>query len=469
MINYDGSSWLDVLLRWRGTVLAATWRKIALVSLYVSASYVLQVLLECNFGSAWDKSYIVGSSLSFLLVFRANSSYLRYQDGRRICADFFGCLRNLAMLCCALFRGGHGQYVWNRRLNADGFSEERRAGLDDIADFRTSEARADIVRWSLALAVAFRITMSLGIARSTGEVGEVTKWKLNFARMRLRALLSREEFLEVDRALRVEDTGTERRLLWGSGKSEPQVFHQCGPLSTPGGRYLVSMEPGVRQVLVMLNFIGMSMRLHANEPYGYKERFLPSFNAIVTQLNTLHDRLCQAMTSPLPLPYVSLVRTLLVLYLFSVPFFTHYTEGVLANVVNPTLMAMALLGIEQIGTELENPFGDDANDLDCQEMIMGLEKELLRTLEIAGDVRARDVFTWLPVPRFMRGESAKPFLWYVAVKREVQHLEVPHARGAGGLRVRHVNLGMPHVGLATALAPSGDLLRAGAAAGVYAR
>ena len=27
-----------------------------------------------------------------------------------------------------------------------------------------------------------------------------------------------------------------------------------------------------------------------------------------------------------------------------------------------------LLGIEQIGTEIENPFGDDANDLDLEEI-----------------------------------------------------------------------------------------------------
>merc|ERR1712087_343346 len=101
-----------------------------------------------------------------------------------------------------------------------------------------------------------------------------------------------------------------------------------------------------------------------------------------------YDTVSQTMTTPLPLPYV--------------------------NLVMPTLTAMALMGIDQIGAELENPFGDDVNDLDFQAMIMGLEKEMLRMLQIAGDARARDKFVWLPVPKFMQSETSKPFLWYVA-------------------------------------------------------
>eukprot|EP00428_Durinskia_dybowskii_P056409 CAMPEP_0170318060 /NCGR_PEP_ID=MMETSP0116_2-20130129/59712_1 /TAXON_ID=400756 /ORGANISM="Durinskia baltica, Strain CSIRO CS-38" /LENGTH=437 /DNA_ID=CAMNT_0010570727 /DNA_START=84 /DNA_END=1394 /DNA_ORIENTATION=+ len=429
MINYDGQSWFDLLLRWQGTVLPGIWKRALIVFVYMSMTYVVQVSLECNFGFAWSHSFIVGQSLSFLLVFRANASYLKYQAGRFICAHFFSSLRNLAMLCCALFNGGHGQYVWNRRHNADGFTEGRRAGLDDSFDARASQSRADIVRWSLALAIAFRMAMSLGAAQfSSGEIDEALKWRINFSRMRMRTLLSKEEFILVDKALKVEDSGEEWRLLWLSGKSEPQVFHQCTAPTMPGGKYLVSTEPCVRQVLLILFFLGQSVRLHANEPYGYKERFLPTFNTIITHLNGLHDQICQAMTSPLPLPYVSLVRTLMLAYLFSLPFFINYADGILANVVNPTLLAIALLGIDQIGTELENPFGDDPNDLDIQALIMGLEKELLRTLEIAGDVRARDMFTWLPVPRFMQRETASR-----ARRAGAQG-------GAGGVRVRHVEL-----------------------------
>merc|ERR1711972_972869 len=110
------------------------------------------------------------------------------------------------------------------------------------------------------------------------------------------------------------------------------------------------------------------------------------------------------------------------------------------GVIMPTLTAMALLGIDQIGMELENPFGGDVNDLDFQAMIMGLEKEMLRVLQLVGDERARDMFIWLPVPKFLQNESEKPFLWYLALKREVSHMDIPRCRSMGGLWVRHVNL-----------------------------
>ena len=132
--------------------------------------------------------------------------------------------------------------------------------------------------------------------------------------------------------------------------------------------------------------------------------------------------------------------------------------------------ALALLGIDQIGTELENPFGDDHNDIDVQVviiiisssirfssssssssssnssssssrssrssrssssssrsrssrisisiririqlMIMTLEREMVRMLEFAGDSGARHKFIWLPVPQLMQGETKFPFCWY---------------------------------------------------------
>jgi len=297
------------------------------------------------------------------------------------------------------------------------------------------------------MAVCFKIMLRMtGQGYYHGEMDEELKWKLDFDRMRLRTLMSKVEFEEVDRALRVEDTGEERRLLWQTGRSEPQVFHNQSQPQQPGGVYKVSMEPSCPQMLILLNFVAREVRLHSNEPYGYKERFLPEFIKILKSMMVCYDRVSQGMTTPLPMPYVNLVRTLLLAYLFSMPFFITYTDGFLANVVMPTLTAAALLGIDQIGTELENPFGEDVNDLDFQAMIMGLEKEMLRMLQLAGDSRARDSFVWLPVPKFMQSETTKSFLWYVALQKEVSHVEVPRSRNLGGLRVRHVNLELPKKG-----------------------
>jgi len=445
MIHYETSSWSDTLLRWRGTTISSCWQKVVVNLIFVGCAYALQLLFDTNFGCAFDHSKIVGHTISFLLVFRANSSYGRYWDGRKCCAGFFANVRELACLSCALFKGGHGQYLWNRRHGEDGYSIERKRCMDDVDDQRASAARTDIVRWCLALAVAFRIHLRLcGDGYYHGTMDDDLKWKLDWDRMRLRTLTSRAEFDELDKALTqsMQDTEEEQRLLWSSSRGQPHAFHQHGPCHTPHGVHEVSREPAYRQLLVILNFVTQSVRLHAGEPYGYKERFLPEFIRLSAELLKFQDQVHQAMITPLPLPYVNLVRTLLLTYLLSVPFFINYIDGVWANIAMPMVTALALLGIDQIGTELENPFGDDANDLDIQEMIMALEKELMRMLVLYGDAVARDQFTWLPVPKLMQAETSKPFLWYLAMKREVSHLDFPRCRGVGGVRVRHVTA--PH-------------------------
>lgn len=132
------------------------------------------------------------------------------------------------------------------------------------------------------------------------------------------------------------------------------------------------------------------------------------------------------------------MRTLLVGYLLTAPLLLDYEEGIWANVVMPTITAIALIGIDHIGIELENPFGDDANDLDVQAMITQFEREALKMLELIGDATAREKFTWLPVPEFMQDETSTPFLWYLALKSEVSHISFPHNSGSGVVRVRHV-------------------------------
>jgi len=277
-----------------------------------------------------------------------------------------------------------------------------------------------------------------------GSLEEDMKWRLDWDRMRLRTLMTQDEYEVVDRALQVEDTDEEKALLWAGGLPQPHVFHQFRvpprAVDKPDEpySYVVSMEPTYRQLMVILTMLMRCIYLHAGEPYAYKERFFPEVLALTGQIMRTHDMVHLAMVTPLPLPYVSLVRTLLCGYLLTAPLFLDYMDGVWANVVMPTMTAIALIGIDHIGIELENPFGDDANDLDVQAMITQFEREVMRMLELVGDSLAREKFTWLPVPQFMQDETTTPFLYYLALKSEVSHINFPHNSGTGGVRVRHV-------------------------------
>jgi len=415
-------------------------------ALYNLLIYLLEVVLETNFSiNLKFGGKILGKTLSVLLVFRANSSYDRYWEGRKACSTFFTSIRDLCMHICVLCKGGRGQHVYSHRFGEDGFSMERKRGLDDTDDQLVSVCRADLARWAVALAVGFRIHMRMcAEGYFDGSLEEDVKWKLNWDRMRLRTLMTAQEYAVVDRALQVEDTDEEKEVLWRNGLPQPQVFHhthlppRAADKQDEPYSYAVSMEPTYRQLMVILTLLMRSIYLHAGEPYAYKERFFPEVLALTAEIMRTHDMVHLAMVTPLPLPYVSLVRTLLVGYLLTAPLFLDYVDGAWANVVMPTMTAIALIGIDHIGIELENPFGEDANDLDVQAMIAQFEREVMRMLELVGDALARDKFTWLPVPDFMKDETTTPFMWYLGLKSETCHINFPHNSGTGLSRVRHI-------------------------------
>ncbi|HEY9637839.1 MAG TPA: bestrophin family ion channel [Coleofasciculaceae cyanobacterium] len=94
----------------------------------------------------------------------------------------------------------------------------------------------------------------------------------------------------------------------------------------------------------------------------------------LTAMNSLIDKLVEALTgceriinTPMPLAYAIHLKQLMLLYCLSLPFqivnelnwWTGFTVG---------LISFTLLGLEAIGIEIENPFGQDSNDLPLDEI-----------------------------------------------------------------------------------------------------
>lgn len=84
--------------------------------------------------------------------------------------------------------------------------------------------------------------------------------------------------------------------------------------------------------------------------------------ALVTQFEDQLGACERILKTKLPFAYIVHLRTFLVLWLLALPF-------VLVDLVQwgtiPVALAImyALVGLEQIGVEIENPFGHDCNDL----------------------------------------------------------------------------------------------------------
>jgi putative membrane protein len=93
-------------------------------------------------------------------------------------------------------------------------------------------------------------------------------------------------------------------------------------------------------------------------------------SAMLSQVDTLVDALggCERiLKTPIPLAYAIHLKQLLLLYCLALPFqMVSALQWWTALVVG--LISLAVFGIEEIGIEIENPFGHDANDLPLDEI-----------------------------------------------------------------------------------------------------
>lgn len=79
--------------------------------------------------------------------------------------------------------------------------------------------------------------------------------------------------------------------------------------------------------------------------------------------------------TPLPFAYVVHLRRALIIYCFTLPFALVETFGWF-TVFDVLFVAYTFFGIEEIGVEIEGPFGDDANDLPMQDICETIHKNV---------------------------------------------------------------------------------------------
>lgn len=104
---------------------------------------------------------------------------------------------------------------------------------------------------------------------------------------------------------------------------------------------------------------------YLQDQYSHQQFDSYQLMAMQTLLNGLVDSLggCERiLKTPMPMAYSIHLKQLLLLYCLSLPFQTVGQLGWWTGAV-VALISFTLFGIEEIGIEIENPFGHDANDL----------------------------------------------------------------------------------------------------------
>jgi putative membrane protein len=259
MIDYDPHDWRSHLFDIKGSMLREIRGRIFVPLLWAAAVTGAYEWWQWNVKLA-DRHVLlpttihvlIGTALGMLLVFRTNSSYDRFWEGRRMWGNIINESRNLARL---------------GSVSLTSVPEIRQRLFDSLIDFPVAVMQLlrgqALDQQKVPLAISRQITACLAEARERGAISEYL-------------------FVALD-----------------------------------------------QNVQLLVDYLGACERIHR---------------------------------TPMPFAYMVHVRRVILIYCYSLPFALAKDFG-WWTIPATLFVAFALLGIEEIGVEIEDPFGTDDNDL----------------------------------------------------------------------------------------------------------
>ncbi len=288
--------WFRVALRLQGSVIPAILPRVILCSAF---GFLITILHEFGFSLSWPvlSGVVPSIVLGLLLVFRTNTAYERFWEGRKAWGTLVNTVRNIA-------RQSWGAIAENK-------PEDRKAKIE-----------------TLRLLVAFAVAVKLHLR---GE-------PLN---SEVEALMSAERY----------------QILQGMNHPPLEIAFWIG------------------------DYFQLQHERNCLNTY--------QLAALLKLLDNMVDVLgtCERiLKTPIPLAYAIHLKQLLLLYCLSLPFpmvhDLHWWTWVIVG-----LISFAVFGIEEIGIEIENPFGYDANDLPLDTICATMQRNIEDLITLAPCVR----------------------------------------------------------------------------------
>ncbi len=289
MIFYN-KSWLKLLLTLKGSVIPQVWLRVV-----VSMIFALIITIIYQNGLTWIHqptlvSLIPSVVLGLLLVFRTNTSYDRFWEGRKV-------IGGIIISCRSLSR-----QIWvNIPEKTLAYTEKKKAVI--------------------LLLAGFLIGTKLHLRNENVD-------------KKLQSIISENQYLELKEVNHIP-----LRIAKWIG----DYFRQAYDLN-----YIDSIQ-------------------------------LSTYNQILDSMVKDETACERILNTPIPLAYAIHIKHLLLFYCFALPF---QMVAQLSWMTIPAVgvISFALLGIEAIGLEIENPFGYDPNDLPldkmCDRLLLDLEELL---------------------------------------------------------------------------------------------
>ena len=289
--EYDPEKWLPTIRIDVTEFVRRPWQIVTGLSVLCTLLVQIFPFLAPLFSLGPDLHVILGGALSFIIVFRTNSSYDRWWEARK---------------------------SWNDTL------ERCRILCAQVAPMlRSKSASADLIRGIMGFVVALKAHLREEKI-SQEEIGPLMRWE-------------------------------EMELL----NTYPNP-----PLQAARRLFLLVSE----------SLPGASKQGYSLGPVIYTEA-TQQLQALITNVSA-----CERIKdTPMVFSYVATLRTFLMLFVGTLPLVMVGEYGWAAPPAI-SLITFMFINIEQMALEIEQPFGDDPNDLPIEGYLLQLEKELLQML-----------------------------------------------------------------------------------------
>ena len=314
------TTWVGVFSHLQGSVILSIWPKVLACSLFALLVSLVQLR---GIQVSWpvETSIVPTLVLGLLLVFRTNTAYERFWEGRKAWGTLINSSRNLVrLMVVAIADSEQNSSIDLATLEPQTFNPEQ-----------LEEARRE-KREALRLVAAF----SYGLKQ-----------------------------------------------------------HLRGEAIDPAVLPLVSPQLAVR--LQKSPHVPLDI---AYELGSYLQKSFDKGRVSVYQLSDLHRLLdtlvdvvgiCERiLKTPVPMAYSIHLRQLLFVYCLTIPF-VFVDEFGLWTAIVVGLVAFTVFGIEEIGLEIENPFGRDPNDLPLDGICAGVKEHVEGVLRMPRLVEDADM------------------------------------------------------------------------------
>ncbi|KAF9576612.1 hypothetical protein EC968_006959 [Mortierella alpina] len=372
---YIRSKW-PLMLRVKGTVILAIWWQVLLIGVFSTAVFFIDRYW-------WKMKYslnlvsVMGMVVSLLLVFRTNTAYDRYWEGRRLWSQMTLSIRNLTRAIWVCVAENETRDLLEKKsainlLVAFAFAtkhylrEEYGYNYDDMIDLLTHIPKYSIptstqpMDWRTDIPTPLEELQQQQPTRRQGTrvAGEVSE---------------KEQHHHSSSISQSHRAARHRRH---QAKSQALAFDFLTPTNIP---------------VELTYYIGSYIKSCSNKQTVDAGTLTVMNNAVVMMVDCLtgFERI---LRTPIPLAYSIHLHHATWIYLLALPF--QLVQNLEALMIPATMLAaFTLLGILGIGYEIENPFNDDYNDLPLDDFCKVIQAEVSTMVANRAPVPAEWIFS----------------------------------------------------------------------------